>query len=56
MKKLVKVTVLVSCLLLVPLLTACDSEGPMERAGENVDEAVEETGEAVEEAGEEVQE
>ncbi|MFO7606727.1 MAG: hypothetical protein R6W72_10545 [Desulfurivibrionaceae bacterium] len=56
MKKLVKITILVSCLLLVPFLTACDREGPMERAGENVDEAVEETGEAVEDAGDEVRE
>lgn len=41
--------------LLVLSLSACEPEGPAERAGENVDEAVEDTGEAVEEAGDEVQ-
>lgn len=56
MKNLVKIIILFSCLLFVPLLTACDREGPMERTGEKVDEMVEETGEAVEEAGDEVQE
>lgn len=33
------------------VLGACEQEGPMERAGEQVDQAAEETGEAVEEAG-----
>ncbi len=56
MKKLVKIIILVSCLLFVTLLTACDREGPMERAGEKVDETVEDTGEAIEEAGDEVRE
>ncbi|WP_168058317.1 hypothetical protein [Candidatus Manganitrophus noduliformans] len=31
-------------------LVACEQEGPMERAGENVDEAAEETKEKVEDA------
>lgn len=35
---------------------ACESEGPAERAGEKVDEAIEDTGDALEEAGEEVEE
>ncbi|SCZ57758.1 hypothetical protein [Thiohalomonas denitrificans] len=30
----------------------CEREGPAERAGEEVDEAVEETGEGIEELGE----
>ncbi len=34
----------------VLLLGACEKEGPMERAGEQVDEAVEETGDALEQA------
>ncbi len=32
------------------LLTACEDEGPMEEAGENIDEAAEETGDELEEA------
>lgn len=31
-------------------LSACDQQGPVEEAGETVDETVEETGEAVEDA------
>ncbi len=31
-------------------LTACDRDGPVEEAGEEVDEQVEETGDAVEDA------
>ncbi|MFN2366963.1 MAG: hypothetical protein ABR523_10960 [Desulfurivibrionaceae bacterium] len=52
MKKLVKITILVSCLLFVPLLSACDRDGAMEDVGEKVDETVEETGEAIEETTE----
>ena len=33
------------------LLAACESEGPAEKAGERIDEAVESTGEKLEEAG-----
>lgn len=32
------------------LITACEQEGPMEQAGEDVDQAVEETGDSVEES------
>ena len=32
-------------------ISACDREGPAERAGESLDEAAEETGEAMEDAG-----
>jgi hypothetical protein len=32
------------------LIGACEKEGPMERAGAEVDEAVEETGDALEQA------
>lgn len=31
-------------------LTACDDQGPLEEAGEEVDEAVEDTGDAIEDA------
>jgi hypothetical protein len=31
-------------------LVACEREGPMERAGESIDEAVEETGDAIDDA------
>lgn len=36
-------------------MTACEEEGPAERAGERVDEAAEQTGEAIEDAGENIQ-
>ena len=48
---------LMACLLFA-LFIACISgcsEGPMERAGKAVDEAVEDTGEAVEDAAEKVE-
>ena len=34
-------------------ISACEDEGPVEKAGEQVDEAIEETGDAMEEAGDE---
>jgi hypothetical protein len=37
-------------------LSACEREGPAERAGEAVDDAVEEAGDALEEAGDAVEE
>lgn len=37
-------------------LVACDDEGPAEKAGEQVDEAVEDTGQAIEDAGDEMEE
>lgn len=47
--------------LLVPAFFAlalggCETEGPAEEAGENIDRAVEETSEAAKDAGEEVRE
>jgi hypothetical protein len=45
---------LLPLLLIAPALYGCPDEGPAERAGENIDEAVEETGEAIEDAAEEV--
>ena len=38
------------------VLGACERQGPAERAGEKIDEAVEEAGEAVEKAGDKVKE
>lgn len=37
-------------------LVACEQEGPMEEAGEKMDNAMEKAGEKMEEAGEKVQE
>ena len=37
-------------------IASCEREGPVERAGEEVDEAMEETGDAVKEAAEETEE
>ncbi len=35
-------------------LSACEKQGPMEKAGENVDEALEKTADKIEEIGEDV--
>jgi hypothetical protein len=46
------------CLILILAvisMAGCESEGPMERVGEKIDEAVEDTGEALEDAGEAVE-
>ncbi len=39
---------------LVIFLAACNEKGPMEKAGESVDEAVEDAGDAVEDAGDNI--
>lgn len=36
-------------------LSGCQEEGPMERAGENMDEAMDEAGDAVEQVGDEAE-
>lgn len=36
-------------------LAACESDGPFEDAGEEVDDAIDEAGEALEDAGDEIQ-
>jgi hypothetical protein len=36
-------------------LVGCENEGPLEDAGEKLDNAAEETGEAIEDAGEEIE-
>lgn len=41
----------IAAMLLVLGLGACERQGPAEKAGERVDEAVQNTGEAVEDAG-----
>ena len=38
------------------ILGACEQQGPAERTGEKIDEAVEEAGEAMEKAGDKVKE
>ncbi|MGE0821238.1 MAG: hypothetical protein AB7G75_10350 [Candidatus Binatia bacterium] len=38
------------------MLGACEQEGPAERAGQHVDEAMKEAGEAMEKAGDQAQE
>jgi hypothetical protein len=53
---MVKKLLLLLILALMCGTAACEEEGPAERTGEEIDEAVEETGEAVEEAGEEAKE
>lgn len=56
MKTLRKIFVLMFGLTLLFLVAACEDEGPMEKAGEQADEAIENTQETMEEAGENVQE
>lgn len=38
------------------VLSGCEEEGPMEEAGENIDETMEHAGEKMEEAGEHMEE
>ncbi len=52
MNKPVHVVALFAAILFA--LGGCENEGPMEKAGEKIDEAVEEAGEAVEEAADKV--
>lgn len=47
------VVTLMTALLLGAGLAACEKEGPMERAGENIDQSVERAGEKIEDAGDE---
>ena len=55
MKYLSKLMVLVlGGSLMVTVLIGCEQEGPAEKTGEKIDEAVEKTGETLEEAGEEI--
>ncbi len=45
----------IAAMLLVLGLGACERQGPAEKAGERVDEAVQNTGDAVEDAGDKVE-
>ncbi|MCB1800788.1 MAG: hypothetical protein KDI82_03775 [Gammaproteobacteria bacterium] len=38
------------------LLSACEQEGPAERAGEKIDNAIESAGDKIEQAGDKIQE
>ena len=42
-------------LLMAFALTACEEQGPAERAGEEIDEAVENVGDSLEEGAEEIE-
>ena len=53
-KTLKKFFQILCCLSLVLIFASCERQGPAERAGENIDEAMETTGEKFEEAGEKV--
>lgn len=54
MKRMSKI-MLLSLITGVLMLTACETDGPVENAGESVDRAVEDTGDAFEDAGESVE-
>ncbi|MGC2063118.1 MAG: hypothetical protein WA610_09070 [Thermodesulfovibrionales bacterium] len=51
-----KVLLLVCGLMLVFSLAACEKKGPVQKAGEKVDNAIEKAGEKVEKAGDKVKE
>lgn len=42
---------IVPTIIMLALLGGCEKQGPAEKMGENVDEAIEETGDRIEEAG-----
>lgn len=46
--KIITATVLASALMI--MLTGCDRDGPLEDAGEQMDDTIEDTGDAVEDA------
>lgn len=50
-----KLMTLTGAMLLTAAIAACDRDGPAERAGEKIDNAVENTGEAVENTGDNIQ-
>jgi hypothetical protein len=54
-KNSMKKTLLMAMSLVVLGLSACEREGPAERAGKQIDSAAERTGEKVEKAGEKMQ-
>ncbi|MBZ0071989.1 MAG: hypothetical protein K8I04_09725 [Gammaproteobacteria bacterium] len=51
--QIVSAALITSALLVA--LPGCEKEGPAERAGESIDEAVEKTGEQIEKAGDAIQ-
>ena len=51
-----EVLLLVCGLMLVFSLSACEKKGPVEKAGEKVDDAIEKAGDNVEKAGDKIKE
>jgi hypothetical protein len=51
-----KIAVVAVVIIFVLAFVACEQEGPAEKAGERIDEAVEEAGNEIEEAGDAVEE
>jgi hypothetical protein len=49
---MIRATMIATSLLAALLLAGCEREGPMERAGEQIDESAAEAGEKVDEAAE----
>lgn len=54
MKKALVTTALIFASILV--MSGCEQQGPAEKAGEQIDEAVESAGEKIEEAGDKIRE
>ena len=55
-KTIQKALIFLFCGMALFTFTACESEGPAEKTGERIDEAVEETQEGIEEAGDALEE
>lgn len=50
-----KLLLLLSLVAGMATLTGCEEKGPMEKAGESIDEAVDDAGDAVEDAADDVE-
>lgn len=53
--KMTRLRTLATAAAMAMALTACDTDGPAEEAGEDIDNAVERAGEKIEEAGDRIQ-
>lgn len=55
MKNLKKFLLLLGMIVFLTTAVGCEEQGPMEKAGEKIDETIEKAGENIEEGGEEIQ-
>jgi len=50
-----KLSIFIALIILSAGIAACEKEGPAEKAGEKVDEAIEQAGDKIEEAGDKIE-